>query len=407
MDREIDNETREQLLKAMQEAKNYSMKLQEESEKRLWKKVSLPCSLYDALSSLSKYDMDRIRKNYNFKNLSTLKKQELAAELTARIPYGFKNVLYSLDQGRYELIRHIVDNSGSVADTGISLCNAEAFIRYSVIFAGMHEGEKVLYMPNELMDVFVTEDGVELKNIIRRNTEWIQLAQGMLYYYGVMGIRDFIKKMEVLTGESIDVSEFVNVISLACGFYGQMDCTMYGYKDTRVFDAEKVSDEQKMRADINYYPFTKKQLLRAGVPGYVDKTPAMNNFINFLLRYYDLPDEEINEIIEQITNIINLDSKPTSIINFLQSRLEFSTFEFVQMLTAMITELYNNTRQWVLKGHTPDELFREERKLLMPLPPISFIEAQRKKEEGTRKKIGRNDPCPCGSGKKYKKCCGR
>ncbi len=25
----------------------------------------------------------------------------------------------------------------------------------------------------------------------------------------------------------------------------------------------------------------------------------------------------------------------------------------------------------------------------------------------SRKKVGRNDPCPCGSGKKYKKCCGR
>ena len=25
----------------------------------------------------------------------------------------------------------------------------------------------------------------------------------------------------------------------------------------------------------------------------------------------------------------------------------------------------------------------------------------------TEPKIGRNDPCPCGSGKKYKKCCGR
>jgi uncharacterized protein YecA (UPF0149 family) len=22
-------------------------------------------------------------------------------------------------------------------------------------------------------------------------------------------------------------------------------------------------------------------------------------------------------------------------------------------------------------------------------------------------KVGRNDPCPCGSGKKFKKCCGR
>jgi len=22
-------------------------------------------------------------------------------------------------------------------------------------------------------------------------------------------------------------------------------------------------------------------------------------------------------------------------------------------------------------------------------------------------KVGRNEPCPCGSGKKYKKCCGK
>ena len=33
----------------------------------------------------------------------------------------------------------------------------------------------------------------------------------------------------------------------------------------------------------------------------------------------------------------------------------------------------------------------------------------KQKKSGTivkEKKIGRNDPCPCGSGKKYKKCCG-
>ncbi|MEH0157491.1 YchJ family protein [Limibacter armeniacum] len=28
------------------------------------------------------------------------------------------------------------------------------------------------------------------------------------------------------------------------------------------------------------------------------------------------------------------------------------------------------------------------------------------KEEVNPHKVGRNDPCPCGSGKKYKKCCG-
>jgi len=36
-------------------------------------------------------------------------------------------------------------------------------------------------------------------------------------------------------------------------------------------------------------------------------------------------------------------------------------------------------------------------------------EADQKKKPVRRgeKKIGRNAPCPCGSGKKYKKCCGK
>jgi len=32
---------------------------------------------------------------------------------------------------------------------------------------------------------------------------------------------------------------------------------------------------------------------------------------------------------------------------------------------------------------------------------------KKKPAKRTQKKIGRNAPCPCGSGKKYKKCCGR
>jgi hypothetical protein len=38
---------------------------------------------------------------------------------------------------------------------------------------------------------------------------------------------------------------------------------------------------------------------------------------------------------------------------------------------------------------------------------LGIIEDNENKPEiDTTKKIGRNDPCPCGSGKKYKKCCG-
>jgi len=45
-------------------------------------------------------------------------------------------------------------------------------------------------------------------------------------------------------------------------------------------------------------------------------------------------------------------------------------------------------------------------------PPLVFSggdTAPPKKKPATRsdKKVGRNAPCPCGSGKKYKKCCGQ
>ncbi|MGD0470183.1 MAG: SEC-C metal-binding domain-containing protein [Terriglobales bacterium] len=32
--------------------------------------------------------------------------------------------------------------------------------------------------------------------------------------------------------------------------------------------------------------------------------------------------------------------------------------------------------------------------------------AHRSEPRRSASKLGRNDPCPCGSGKKYKKCCG-
>ena len=39
--------------------------------------------------------------------------------------------------------------------------------------------------------------------------------------------------------------------------------------------------------------------------------------------------------------------------------------------------------------------------------PMNIAPTQKPSPVRAQKKVGRNDPCPCGSGKKYKKCCGR
>jgi preprotein translocase subunit SecA len=52
-------------------------------------------------------------------------------------------------------------------------------------------------------------------------------------------------------------------------------------------------------------------------------------------------------------------------------------------------------KSYVHSEYSP--LQKEEKKDKTPAPAASPQNV---------KKVGRNDPCPCGSGKKYKKCCG-
>ena len=68
-------------------------------------------------------------------------------------------------------------------------------------------------------------------------------------------------------------------------------------------------------------------------------------------------------------------------------------------------KLYENMvdakADWLYELPQWDEIFTKEKQKEL---------YREQKASGTirrEKKIGRNDPCPCGSGKKYKKCCGK
>lgn len=56
------------------------------------------------------------------------------------------------------------------------------------------------------------------------------------------------------------------------------------------------------------------------------------------------------------------------------------------------------TPRSAFEGKTPAEVLQNDPTLLS----FKKVETYRR----TEPRIGRNDPCPCGSGKKYKKCCG-
>ena len=398
------------ILNALKNMQNDIRTMQDKREDSLWKEINFPCNLIDALNKLKKRELDLIRKNLAFKNLSSLKKSELALILSKLIPINYKDVLYLLDRDTYDLIKAIVKNAGSINRTNMSVSNVETLMGYGIVFPGLINNQKKLFMPIELINHFKEVDSSELEKIVIRNTEWIQITQGMMYYYGVLDAWRVIKKVEQLTKCKVDIEDFINVISFASDYYRQINFTDYGYKDARVNDFRSLIQEHNKRPNLEYYPFAKKEFINAGKAGYINDTSEMKSFIVFLQKNYNLSENDKNEIVTQLTNIINKDLANTKLIEYLQSRIEIPSFEYLQILTSKLMDLYNNTRQWRLKGHTPNELFQEEKKYLKPLPSQPFMTNQSKTnitDKSTLKKIGRNDPCPCGSGKKYKKCCGK
>lgn len=72
----------------------------------------------------------------------------------------------------------------------------------------------------------------------------------------------------------------------------------------------------------------------------------------------------------------------------------------------MIQNIENESTRYLNRAQIRDNLQREA--------VVKNTVASSGKDEGTKRKpivskeqVGRNDPCPCGSGKKYKNCCGR
>jgi preprotein translocase subunit SecA len=78
----------------------------------------------------------------------------------------------------------------------------------------------------------------------------------------------------------------------------------------------------------------------------------------------------------------------------MQARIREQTVEYIFKLRPLVY----SQKQTLQSQNT------EQQTVVTKSTPSSVIVGQKPQKIG---KIGRNDPCPCGSGKKYKKCCGK
>lgn len=324
-------------------------------DKRLWKPLEFPCTLEDVLSRLTKDELTQIRKNYEFKKLSALNKQDMAVSLAQMIPLKFKTIIYRLDQYRYDLIRFMVNNNGIIPDMAISLPQAESLVRYSLAYPGFCRDQKILCLPLELMDLFAQEDSPQLQKAIKRNTEWVTLTHGILYHYGLIEPLALRRKLEELTGKTVEIEELIQVMTLACDFFPQARLAIEGYVHRNMQDAKKILLQQRTFS-LGDYPFTKAQLLEAGDPDYVEFSPEMDSFMRFMLQHFSLTDSQIQKIATQAVLMIKDEEELDVLMAYLQTQLGITSAKLNEQLKEKLILLSPYVRRWGHRGYAPTEL---------------------------------------------------
>ena len=78
------------------------------------------------------------------------------------------------------------------------------------------------------------------------------------------------------------------------------------------------------------------------------------------------------------------------------------------MFTSMISSIEDEVVIFVSRAQVRDNTQREEQAKITGTSGSNDDSLKRKPvTKGKDEKVGRNDPCPCGSGLKYKHCCGK
>lgn len=161
--------------------------------------------------------------------------------------------------------------------------------------------------------------------------------------------------------------------------------------------AEQNSYEEllQMQKQIPYYIPTELEIrFMSDHEGFL-MTRELGELSSFLTGELGVEDKKIPYLLRQVQAEISLGGSLQAVIDGLGAEgILLQTSGQTEIFTSIITDVWNHTRMVLNRGYQPYEMV------------INGLEKDVPTQK-TGQKIYPNDPCPCGSGRKYKKCCGK
>lgn len=287
---------------------------------------------------------------------------------------------------------------------------------YPFICLFRHEGIYSFVIPKELMGL---AQGLDFDDIEQERSDLQAIdyyADALTDLCGIVSLNDCHALYREHYPEGFPLDEFLQALVNHYDLYGP-DYAFWPYEDEiylvrydlvpedGFYDAglkDELDDYKKFllerHAAIPRKAWTKEEFEYAKPYLRVMDLPSTIRFREFLDAH--VPDGEddfffADGIIDEIYDMTVSGAQLTHIIEFMDDMDMIFDLEDGEKMISVLTNFVNNIPRWDNNGWSPNELVEQQTGKRL------FLD-----EDGKPVSVGRNDPCPCGSGKKYKKCCG-
>lgn len=349
----------------------------------------------------SKDNLKELARAHGFSGYSRFNKKELAEWL--------KNHLL---ETRY--MREFIENSGeeefslfeeAIEEKGISV--SESLISESLLlcsYGGYTSGADFYQVPLDVQEKFKKIATPEFREKKEKQMNFIIWCDAVVYLYGVISVEKFAELYNKYEDASLEEAEFKRMLTEAVG---KRDA--YAFIDDWFMDSELAEEDMykallKHQESYEYYlPESREEFLDYGRYECQQPDEEVQFFLDYIqytahierpqaiMAYYELQ-EAIRDNAEDMELITIMD----------EVGCQVTTPEKMKKVMDLLYRLGGYIRKWEYKGHTSNEIKKERARNSKNVKGngkiISFASA---------KKVYPNDPCPCGSGKKYKHCCGK
>ena len=364
------------------------IKAEIKSVEKMWKEVDGENTFTALLEKMTKDELVKVAKKYNAKGLTSLKKADAVEKVKSIIIEDITIALNLIEENTLRFLEALIKENGNKVFQAEDMIALNYLRNRGIAFSVIKNEEAIVILPEE---VRVKLQGIitkEFRNSIRLNDEIIKVIAGMTYYYGVVSFEHIKSNLDLLFNKKFEDTYIKELIinGEELGYDYVIEDDLLCHID--VEDTEAIISLQSENNN-EFYKFDKKSLILAGKPDFVEDNKYAKKLERVMSELFVIDKEILRNEMDGFFFAIKNEVEKLEAIDIFLEAYEIESDEERKIFEEELNVLAKSIRKWSLKGYSEDEIEKSNTRVVNEV------------------RIGRNDPCTCGSGKKYKKCCGK